>query len=75
MLIVHPNLQDMRPGNLGAAQTIEQNQEFIYQISEGIGAYEVKGEMNGVFIKYLKKRILQPRPLLDMLNKVFLGVY
>jgi len=24
-------------------------------------------------MKYLKKRVQQPRPLLDMLNKVFLG--
>lgn len=53
---------------------INRNTVYGYATSEGIGAYEVKGEMNGVFMKYLKKRIKQPRPLLDMLNKVFLDI-
>uniref|UniRef100_A0A914HZJ6 Caspase family p20 domain-containing protein n=1 Tax=Globodera rostochiensis TaxID=31243 RepID=A0A914HZJ6_GLORO len=73
------------PSNLDAftayAQTFRQGDVRInrstvygYATSGGVGAYEVKGEQNGVFMKYLKRRIHQPIALLDMLNKVFRDV-
>ncbi|KAL3101141.1 hypothetical protein niasHS_001601 [Heterodera schachtii] len=49
---------------------VNRNTVYGYATSGGVGAYEVKGEQNGVFMKYLKRRIQQPIPLLDMLNKV-----
>ncbi|KAI3418032.1 hypothetical protein GPALN_010624 [Globodera pallida] len=73
------------PSNLDAftayAQTFRQGDVRVnrstvygYATSGGVGAYEVKGEQNGVFMKYLKRRIHQPIALLDMLNKVFRDV-
>lgn len=41
--------------------------------SSGVGAYEIRGETNGVFIKYLKNRIHKQLPVLEILNKVFRG--
>lgn len=52
---------------------INRNTIYGYATSGGVGAYEVKGEQNGVFMKYLKNRINQQLPVLDMLNKVFRG--
>lgn len=47
------------------------NTVYGYATSGGVGAYEVKGEINGVFMKYLKNRIQNHLPVIDMLNKVF----
>ncbi|CAD5215925.1 unnamed protein product [Bursaphelenchus xylophilus] len=47
---------------------------YGYATSGGVGAYEVKGERNGVFMKYLKNRIGRNIPVLDMLRKVFRDV-
>lgn len=52
---------------------INRNTIYGYATSGGVGAYEVRGEKNGVFMKYLKKRISKQLPVLDMLNKVFRG--
>lgn len=49
------------------------NTVYGYATSGGVGAYEVKGEINGVFMKYLKNRIQNHLPVIDMLNKVFRG--
>ncbi|PAV59359.1 hypothetical protein WR25_21402 [Diploscapter pachys] len=46
------------------------NVVYGYSTSGGVGAYEVRGEMNGVFMKYLKNYVNQPQPVLDMLNAV-----
>ncbi|KAI6194206.1 hypothetical protein M3Y96_01100200 [Aphelenchoides besseyi] len=50
---------------------VNRNTVYGYATSGGVGAYEVRGETNGVFMKYLKNRIDQQLPVLDMLNKVF----
>ncbi|CAD5211582.1 unnamed protein product [Bursaphelenchus okinawaensis] len=47
---------------------------YGYATSGGVGAYEVKGERNGVFMKYLKNRITRKMPIFDMLRKVFRDV-
>uniref|UniRef100_A0A915E837 Caspase family p20 domain-containing protein n=1 Tax=Ditylenchus dipsaci TaxID=166011 RepID=A0A915E837_9BILA len=69
------------PSNLEAFNTyaekfrrevkVNRNTVYGYATSGGVGAYEVKGEVNGVFMKYLKNRINHHIPVLDMLNKVF----
>uniref|UniRef100_A0A914E3S3 Uncharacterized protein n=1 Tax=Acrobeloides nanus TaxID=290746 RepID=A0A914E3S3_9BILA len=50
---------------------INRNTVYGYATSGGVGAYEVKGEVNGVFMKYLKNRIHHNLLVIDMLNKVF----
>ncbi|XGW08762.1 hypothetical protein V3C99_011239 [Haemonchus contortus] len=44
------------------------NTVYGYSTSGGVGAYEIKGEMNGVFVKYLKKRIHQKISVIQLLN-------
>ncbi|CAB3405303.1 unnamed protein product [Caenorhabditis bovis] len=46
------------------------NMVYGYSTSGGIGAYEIKGEVNGVFMKYLKEHVKLQIPVIDMLNKV-----
>lgn len=41
-----------------------------YSTSGGVGAYEVKGEVNGVFMKYLKNHVQLEISVIEMLNKV-----
>uniref|UniRef100_A0A1I7YZ31 CASPASE_P20 domain-containing protein n=1 Tax=Steinernema glaseri TaxID=37863 RepID=A0A1I7YZ31_9BILA len=50
---------------------VTRNTVYGYATSGGVGAYEVKGEPNGVFMKYLKNHITLKQPVLDMLNRVF----
>lgn len=52
---------------------VNRNTVYGYATSGGVGAYEVRGEVNGVFMKYLKNRINQNLTVLDMLNRVFRG--
>ncbi|CAJ0963612.1 unnamed protein product, partial [Mesorhabditis belari] len=47
------------------------NTVYGYSTSGGVGAYEVKGEINGVFMKYLKNQLPLNTSVLDMLNAVF----
>ncbi|KAK6054632.1 caspase domain protein [Cooperia oncophora] len=44
------------------------NTVYGYSTSGGVGAYEIKGEMNGVFMKYLKRHIHQKVSVIQMLN-------
>ncbi|CAD6198613.1 unnamed protein product [Caenorhabditis auriculariae] len=46
------------------------NVVYGYSTSGGVGAYEVKGEINGVFMKYLKNHVMLNRSVFDMLNRV-----
>ncbi|CAI5442352.1 unnamed protein product [Caenorhabditis angaria] len=46
------------------------NMVYGYSTSGGVGAYEVKGEVNGVFMKYLKNHVTLNCSVIDMLNKV-----
>uniref|UniRef100_A0AC34G113 Caspase family p20 domain-containing protein n=1 Tax=Panagrolaimus sp. ES5 TaxID=591445 RepID=A0AC34G113_9BILA len=50
---------------------VNRNTVYGYATSGGVGAYEIKGETNGVFMKYFKNRILNQQPILDILNRVF----
>uniref|UniRef100_A0A7E4UMJ5 CASPASE_P20 domain-containing protein n=1 Tax=Panagrellus redivivus TaxID=6233 RepID=A0A7E4UMJ5_PANRE len=50
---------------------INRNTVYGYATSGGVGAYEIKGEPNGVFMKYLKNRITAQNPIIDVLNRVF----
>ncbi|TMS32175.1 hypothetical protein L596_000053 [Steinernema carpocapsae] len=50
---------------------VTRNTVYGYATSGGVGAYEVKGEPNGIFMKYLKNHICLKLPVLDMLNRVF----
>ncbi|KAI6242956.1 hypothetical protein M3Y99_00205600 [Aphelenchoides fujianensis] len=50
---------------------VNRNTIYGYATSGGVGAYEVRGETNGVFMSYLKHRIDQQLPVADMLQKVF----
>lgn len=52
---------------------INRNTVYGYATSGGVGAYEVRGEVNGIFIKYLKNRINKNLTVLNMLNCVFRG--
>lgn len=47
---------------------------YGYATSGGCLAYEVKGEENGVFMKYLSRRVIQKLPVIEMLNKVLRDV-
>ncbi|VDM55023.1 unnamed protein product [Angiostrongylus costaricensis] len=44
------------------------NTVFGYSTSGGVGAYEIKGEVNGVFMKYLKTHLHRPISVIQMLN-------
>ncbi|KHJ98449.1 hypothetical protein OESDEN_01567 [Oesophagostomum dentatum] len=44
------------------------NTVYGYSTSGGVGAYEIKGEMNGVFMKYLKTHLHQPVSVIQMIN-------
>ncbi|KAK6736684.1 hypothetical protein RB195_019404 [Necator americanus] len=44
------------------------NTVYGYSTSGGVGAYEIKGEMNGVFMKYLKTHLRQPVSVIQMIN-------
>lgn len=44
------------------------NTVYGYSTSGGVGAYEIKGEMNGVFMKYLKTHLHQQVSVIQMLN-------
>ncbi|KAJ1361184.1 hypothetical protein KIN20_020380 [Parelaphostrongylus tenuis] len=44
------------------------NTIFGYSTSGGVGAYEIKDEMNGVFMKYLKTHLNRPVSVIQMLN-------
>ncbi|GMT15614.1 hypothetical protein PFISCL1PPCAC_6911, partial [Pristionchus fissidentatus] len=50
------------------------NTVFGYSTSGGVGAYEVKGEVNGVFMKYLRGHIGARVPVVDMLQRVFVDI-
>nr|pir hypothetical protein F22D3.6 - Caenorhabditis elegans [Caenorhabditis elegans] len=50
------------------------NMVYGYSTSGGVGAYEVKGEVNGVFMKYLKNHVQLEISVIDMLNKVLLDI-
>ncbi len=52
---------------------VNRNTLYGYATSGGVGAYEVKGELNGVFMKYLRRRIGQSQPVQEMLRRVFRG--
>jgi len=52
---------------------VNRNTVYGYATSGGVGAYEVKGEINGVFMKSLKRRISNQQPVHDMLRQVFRG--
>ncbi|CAJ0571830.1 unnamed protein product, partial [Mesorhabditis spiculigera] len=47
------------------------NTIYGYSTSGGVGAYEVRGEINGVFMKYLKNHLPVNTSVIDMLNRVF----
>ncbi|VDM75594.1 unnamed protein product [Strongylus vulgaris] len=44
------------------------NTVYGYSTSGGVGAYEIKGEMNGVFMKYLKAHLNQQVSVIQMIN-------
>ncbi|VDK43634.1 unnamed protein product [Cylicostephanus goldi] len=44
------------------------NTVYGYSTSGGVGAYEIKGEVNGVFMKYLKAHLSQPVSVIQMIN-------
>lgn len=46
-----------------------------YFRSGGVGAYEVKGERNGVFMSALKKYLDREVPIVNVLTKTFRGKY
>ncbi|GMS86703.1 hypothetical protein PENTCL1PPCAC_8878 [Pristionchus entomophagus] len=50
------------------------NTVYGYSTSGGVGAYEVKGETNGVFMTYLKGHVDAHAPVMDMLQKVFVDI-
>uniref|UniRef100_A0AC34PXH7 Caspase family p20 domain-containing protein n=1 Tax=Panagrolaimus sp. JU765 TaxID=591449 RepID=A0AC34PXH7_9BILA len=50
---------------------INRNMVYGYATSGGVGAYEVKGETNGVFMKYFKNRLSMQAPIIEVLNRVF----
>ncbi|CAP30386.2 Protein CBG11191 [Caenorhabditis briggsae] len=50
------------------------NMVYGYSTSGGVGAYEVKGEVNGIFMKYLKNHVQLEISVIDMLNKVLLDI-
>uniref|UniRef100_A0A8R1IT95 CASPASE_P20 domain-containing protein n=1 Tax=Caenorhabditis japonica TaxID=281687 RepID=A0A8R1IT95_CAEJA len=50
------------------------NMVYGYSTSGGVGAYEVKGEVNGVFMKYLKNHVQSEISVIDMLNRVLLDI-
>uniref|UniRef100_A0AC35FSD0 Caspase family p20 domain-containing protein n=2 Tax=Panagrolaimus sp. PS1159 TaxID=55785 RepID=A0AC35FSD0_9BILA len=50
---------------------VNRNTVYGYATSGGVGAYEIKGETNGVFMKYFKNRVLNQQPILNILNRVF----
>ncbi|CAI2344201.1 unnamed protein product [Caenorhabditis sp. 36 PRJEB53466] len=47
---------------------------YGYSTSGGVGAYEVKGEVNGVFMKYLKNHVQLEISVIDMLNRVLIDI-
>lgn len=47
------------------------NTVYGYATSGGVSAYEVRGEMNGVFMKYLKNHLASRVSVIEMLNRVF----
>ncbi|WKX97736.1 hypothetical protein Q1695_013424 [Nippostrongylus brasiliensis] len=44
------------------------NTVYGYSTSGGVGAYEIRGEVNGVFMKYLKAHLHKPVSVIQMLN-------
>jgi len=50
---------------------VNRNTVYGYATSGGVGAYEVKGETNGVFMKYFKNRLSMQNPIIEVLNRVF----
>ncbi|KHN82089.1 Mucosa-associated lymphoid tissue lymphoma translocation protein 1 [Toxocara canis] len=50
---------------------INRNTIYGYATSGGVSAYEVRGENNGVFMKYLKNHLKSPVSVIEMLNRVF----
>lgn len=46
------------------------NMVYGYSTSGGVGAYEVKGEINGVFMKYLKNHVSKEISVMSMLHGV-----
>uniref|UniRef100_A0A0M3IVX7 START domain-containing protein n=1 Tax=Ascaris lumbricoides TaxID=6252 RepID=A0A0M3IVX7_ASCLU len=50
---------------------INRNTVYGYATSGGVSAYEVRGENNGVFMKYLKNHLAAHVSVIEMLNRVF----
>ncbi|GMR39019.1 hypothetical protein PMAYCL1PPCAC_09214 [Pristionchus mayeri] len=50
------------------------NTVYGYSTSGGVGAYEVKGEINGVFMNALKGHIEEAVPVVEMLRRVFVDI-
>lgn len=46
------------------------NVVYGYSTSGGVGAYEVKGEVNGVFMKYMKEHATESLSIVEVLNRV-----
>uniref|UniRef100_A0A914V892 Caspase family p20 domain-containing protein n=1 Tax=Plectus sambesii TaxID=2011161 RepID=A0A914V892_9BILA len=49
---------------------VKRNTVFGYATSCGVGAYEVRGDTNGVFMKYLKNHLTLQRPVTDVISRV-----
>uniref|UniRef100_A0A0N5C5N9 CASPASE_P20 domain-containing protein n=1 Tax=Strongyloides papillosus TaxID=174720 RepID=A0A0N5C5N9_STREA len=53
---------------------VRPNAIYGFATSTGGGAYEVVGEKNGIFMKYLKRHISKDIPVISILQKVFRDV-
>ncbi|CEF59780.1 Mucosa-associated lymphoid tissue lymphoma translocation protein 1 [Strongyloides ratti] len=53
---------------------VRPNAIYGFATSTGGGAYEVVGENNGIFMKYLKRHISKDIPVISILQKVFRDV-
>ncbi|KAF8362888.1 malt-1, partial [Pristionchus pacificus] len=51
------------------------NTVYGYSTSGGIAAYEVKGEVNGVFMSALKMHVKSPVPVVDMIQRVLVDIH
>ncbi|CAI4232196.1 unnamed protein product [Auanema sp. JU1783] len=46
------------------------NTVYGFSTSDGIGAYEIRGDVNGVFMKYLKNHVKKNISVVEMMNHV-----
>ena len=55
--------------------TVNRNTVFGYATSMGVGAYEIVGEANGVFVKYAKNHLFSGKSIVDALGAVLRGMF